>query len=427
MLAIVNARLLVLLIPLSVARAQHADSTYQQHIEAARASDPATAHEHLVRVLALLHGHPDAYYMLARNAVRLNQPDAAIADLKIITAMGLGWDGLEKDTVLAPLHGRPAFDSILAAMTANQQPVGHAVTVATFDDPDLLTEDVAYDPSTRTFYVSSIHRCEILALVPGKAATTFATTTLSPMALVIDTARHTLWATVAAMPQAEGANTADSGHTGVMKYDLPSGRLTGRYDLPYDRKAHALGDMTLDPLGNAIVSDGSGGGVYMVRRDAQTGSPPTVLVAPGVFESPQTPAIAPGGRILVADYAYGVGVINPVTHAVSWIAHADTVAMHGIDGMYLVGTALYAIQNGTLPERIVRFVLDPGFRRVVDWSVVERATPGLGDPTHGVMVGDDFYFIANSGWDRFADDGRITKPAGEPARLERVSTKYPQP
>jgi hypothetical protein len=53
--------------------------------------------------------------------------------------------------------------------------------------------------------------------------------------------------------------------------------------------------------------------------------------------------------------------------------------------------------------------------------VVERATPGLGDPTHDVVVGDNFYFIANSGWDRFSDAGQITKASGTPARLEKVS------
>jgi hypothetical protein len=116
----------------------------------------------------------------------------------------------------------------------------------------------------------------------------------------------------------------------------------------------------------------------------------------------------------------GVATVDPATRTVSWIAHADTVALNGIDGMYLVGHVLYAIQNGTSPERVTRFVLDPDLRRVVDWSVVERATPDLGDPTHGVVVDDQFYFIANSGWDRFGDDGHITKATGTPARLEKT-------
>jgi len=32
---------------------------------------------------------------------------------------------------------------------------------------------------------------------------------------------------------------------------------------------------------------------------------------------------------------------------------------------------------------------------------------GLGVPTHGVVDGGRFYFIANSGWDRLADDGPL--------------------
>jgi hypothetical protein len=193
--------------------------------------------------------------------------------------------------------------------------------------------------------------------------------------------------------------------------------LIAHYDLPVDGPQHVLGDMTLDASGNAIVSDGAGGGVYTIDRERGVLS---ALIPPGTFQSPQNPAVAPDGRIFVADYAMGVATIDPATHAVSWLAHADTVALNGIDGMYLVGHVLYAIQNGTNPERVTRFVLDPDLRRVVTWSVVERATPGLGDPTHAVVVGNDLIFIANSGWDRFGDDGHITNPKGTPARLEKT-------
>ena len=43
--------------------------------------------------------------------------------------------------------------------------------------------------------------------------------------------------------------------------------------------------------------------------------------------------------------------------------------------------------------------------RVLSETVVERATPTLGDPTHGVIVKGTFYYIANSGWDAIEDDG----------------------
>ncbi len=404
------------LTPPSVGRAQHVDSTYRQHIAAARVSAPAAARAHLWKALMLLHGHPDVHYLLARNAVRLDQPDTAVAHLRTIAAMGMAYDA-EDDTALARLHGRADFTTVVTAMTANRQPIGNATTVMTLDDPDLLAEDLAYDRVGRTFFVSAVHRKEILSWSQSGEHAVFAHTPLSPLALAVDANRRVLWVTIAALAQGEGTSPADSGRSAVLEYDLVTGRLRQRYDFPVDGVAHALGDMTLDRAGNPIVSDGSGGGVYRVDRAHHALA---VIVPPGVFHSPQTPAVAPDGRILVADYSYGVAAIDPATHAVSWLQHADTVAMHGIDGMYLVGHALYAIQNGTRPERVARFDLDSSLTHVVNWSVVERATPDLGDPTHGIAIDGQFYFLANSGWDRFADDGHITT-SGTPARVERVT------
>jgi hypothetical protein len=49
--------------------------------------------------------------------------------------------------------------------------------------------------------------------------------------------------------------------------------------------------------------------------------------------------------------------------------------------------------------------------------VLEANWADLGDPTHGVVVGDDFYFIANSGWDRVDRNGTMT--AGKPAEIRK--------
>jgi hypothetical protein len=398
------------------------DSTYRQHLAAARASDPVSAVPHLHRALALMHGHPDVFYLLARNAVRRGQPDTAVAYLRTIAAMGLAYPA-DRDTTFAELGERGDFRAALAAMAANGSSVSHATPVSAMSEPDLLTEDVAYDPATRTFYISCIHAQRIIAIAASGTTTTFAVsddTLLTPVALVVDPERHTLWATTASMPQAGHWRAADSSRSAVLRYDVATGRVTGRYPLPPDNTGHVLGDMTLDAHGNPIVSDGTGGGLY--RVDRRSGTIET-LVHPGTFRSPQTPAVTPDGRILVADYAMGIASVDPSTHAVTWLPHPDTVAVNGIDGMYLVGRALYAIQNGTTPERVTRFDLSPDLTRITSASVIERATPELGDPTHGVVVGRDFYFLENSGWDRFADDGHITKPNCTPARPVRTEIR----
>jgi hypothetical protein len=78
--------------------------------------------------------------------------------------------------------------------------------------------------------------------------------------------------------------------------------------------------------------------------------------------------------------------------------------------LYFDRGSLFVVQNGTSPERVIRLKLDESLTRAVSTEIVERATPTLGDPTHGVFVGDDFYYIANSGWSELDDHGDV-KPA----------------
>ena len=72
---------------------------------------------------------------------------------------------------------------------------------------------------------------------------------------------------------------------------------------------------------------------------------------------------------------------------------------------------MLAVQNGTTPARLIRMSLDDSLTRVTQWETMEANWPGLGAPTHGVVVGDQFYFIANSGWDRMNDDGSVRQGA----------------
>ncbi len=124
--------------------------------------------------------------------------------------------------------------------------------------------------------------------------------------------------------------------------------------------------------------------------------------------SPQTPApSADGKRIFVPDYVRGIAVIDLASHALSWLGHADDVGLAGIDGLYVDGSSLLAVQNGAAPPRVARFTLSSDGTSVARAEVLERATPGLGEPTHGVIAEGAFYFLANAGWNRFDDDGHL--------------------
>jgi hypothetical protein len=118
--------------------------------------------------------------------------------------------------------------------------------------------------------------------------------------------------------------------------------------------------------------------------------------------------------LFVPDYVRGIAVIDLTSGATRWLGASRPVALHGIDGLYFVdGTTLLAVQNGTNPGRVSRLHLDAACTRVEAMDVVEQASPWLGAPTHGVVVGDRFYFIAKSGWEHMNEDGSV-KPHESP-------------
>ena len=116
----------------------------------------------------------------------------------------------------------------------------------------------------------------------------------------------------------------------------------------------------------------------------------------------------PDGRhAFVPDYARGIGILDLVTHQVQWLRHPENVALNGIDGLYFHHGALLGLQNGTTPERVVRIELTPALDAITRLDVIQANTDHFGDPTHGVIVGDNFYYITNSGWDAFDDHGQL--------------------
>ena len=119
----------------------------------------------------------------------------------------------------------------------------------------------------------------------------------------------------------------------------------------------------------------------------------------------------------MADYVEGIAVIHLKDGAIEWVKGSSPTALEGVDGLYWTKTGLIATQNGTLPERVVHFRLSAE-NRVGGFEVLEANWPGFGDPTHGVVVGNDFYYIVNSGWDRVGDDGALAQ--GTPAAIWKM-------
>lgn len=367
-----------------------------------------------------LNGSPDSLLEAARAEVDVRDLQSAARRVEQFVRMGQSTELVETSTEFAPLRKETSFSEILRGMKANRSPISLGSMAFALKDSPLLAEDLDYDPGPKRFFITSVRQKRILWADDREASGEFAK---SPdgwpvLAIKIDHTRGVLWATEVALQGFVFAPKEDWGRSAILCYDLKNGKLLRRIEGPHPS---ALGDMALAANGDVIVSDGDGGGVYRVPAKGD----PLERVDRGDFVSPQTPAMDPDGKhIFVPDYVRGIGVLEIASKQVRWLSMDGRFALSGIDGLYFDDGKLIAVQNGTSPERVIAFKLDASLTHIVSQTIVERSTPTLGDPTHGVIASDTFYYIANSGWDVIDDHGNM-KPEAKPseARIMRVPVK----
>ncbi len=353
--------------------------------------------------LALLNGSPTSRLEVARAEVHSKQLNAALMELRNVVDMGQDSELLESVPDFAPLRGIPEFRSIVEAGAGNRRPVSRSSVAFRLKDRGLVPEDIDYDPRTRKFFISSVLQKKIVSTTMQGDLTDFAAPPdgWPVFALKIDHAKQLLWASEVAPEGFMGVDPSARGRSALLCYELRTGKLIRRMEAPHPS---ALGDIALSSDGTVIASDGQHGAIYRVRPTGDQ----LERVDSGDFISPQTVAMAADGvHLIVPDYLRGLGLLDIGTKRVTWLSTQDRYALNGIDGLYRAGHRLIAVQNGTGPERVVIFCLDPKGTRIIGEQIIERATATLGDPTHGVVVDDSFYYIANSGWDALDDSGNV--------------------
>ena len=414
--AIVLLVLVLLASPLVRAAAQSdpvvaSRAAYQEAVHAYEAHDFPGFLRHAREAERLRPAHGGVVYGLACAYALTGDTIAALATLQHFAALGHTAD-IGADADFASLRSLPAFDSLRQAMRRNAAPLVHSTPAFTLAERDLLTEGIAYDPKTRSFFVGSVHRGKILRMDSRGRPTEFVPSGLkgfwAPLGMRVDPVRRELWVAAAAVPQTVGYDSADAGRSGLFRFDLASGALTGRFPLPADGQPHTLGDVTIARSGDVYSTDSRGPGVYRVR--AGSDSIEEFVTSPLLLSAQGLALDAEERTLYVADYSRGILRIDLATRAVRLLDTADDVLALGIDGLYLVEGSLVGIQNGVAPPRVVRLRLDASGNRVERAVVLERARPDYAEPTLGVVVGHDLFYVAASQWERFRDDGTVDAP-----------------
>lgn len=400
--------------PLAVAQADPivaSRAEYRDAVQAYKAHEYGAFLTHARRAEELRPDHGGVIYALASAYALNGQNGQAVAALRRFARLGYYAD-IAADSDLVRLRGATGYDELHRLLAMNRAPVVRSTVAFTLPDRDLLTEGIAYDPATRTFFVGSVHQRKIVRVDRAGRASDFVTRgrdgLWAPMGMRVDALRRVLWVAAAAVPQMLGYDSADAGRSGLFRYDLSSGRLTARLLVPDDGAAHLLGDLTIARNGDVYASDSRAPVVWRARAGTDTlervVESPLILSAQGLVLSDDELTLT------LADYSRGLLKIDLGSHRVTRLPCRGDIAVLGIDGLYRDGRALIGIQNGIEPHRVVRVRLDARGDSIVGTEVLERLHPAYAEPTLGVRVGRELYYIANSQWERFGETGVPAQP-----------------
>jgi|SRR5579864_56192 len=401
---------------------------FQKLSEAAKQKDWQAARDVLTEIGRELPA-PTPRYMLivASIEARLGHKEEALRWIGKFVATGLSFD-IAKDDDLKGLLTDEAAQKAVAQMKQRSLPVSNAEFVCELPQADTMPEDIAYLQSSDTksaasFYVSSVQHHSVYRVALPKIGSRQCMMEELPLpadakrwptlAISADPQRKALWVTASAMPGFSGIPKEEQGKAVLMEIDPMSGKVLHRF-VPVTTGPAVLGDMCVTSQGTVYVTDSVGGGVYRLHGDLQTAK--LEKMADGLF-SPQTPVLSGDGkRLFVADYTMGIAVIdlpaagatpNPAAK-LNYLPHPENVAVVGLDGLYRHGDSLIGIQNGTEPERIVRFLMNPAQTEITGNEVIHQI--GQLDPTHAVEVDGWFYMTTNVGWSKVDDNTGQLKP-----------------
>lgn len=419
MTRIARTLLSILLLASAGAHADDYATARNKLVLAYNAGDFAAMREAARESLEARPGYPGALFNLALAETLDDDKPAALATLERLTALDvdLGIDGNEAFESLHELDGWP---QLLERVDALREPVGTAGRAWQLDDGKFIPEGIAV--SENTLYLGSIRDGRIVSVederpLPLRPAGSAPGGSIFGMR--ID--GETLWFVAAGTDQYRGATDAKSGPlrgSTLCEFGIKDDPASGQgrcHSLPTEaQRWQTLGDLVV--LGDFIyATDQTDGPVYAFDRSKLQWS---TVVERGEFVSPQgLVADASAEHLYVADYRGGIFRVRLDGYAAPERLESEA-SLYGVDGLYRKGDWLIAVQNGITPHRVSAHRLADDGLTIIESRILLMNHPDFDEPNLGQVVGDDFFVVANSHWNRFDENNNLPENLTGPIILK---------
>jgi len=350
-------------------------------------------------------------------AARTGDSRGAFAALSEYADLGLGRD--VSDSTFDALHALPGFEEVRARHDNNRALVVRSRVRASLADSTFWPEGMDVDPRNGRLYVASVRHRTVAVIEPNGTSRELwprdGKTLSSVLGVRVDTARNALWVTTSPIRANPDFARGDTTDASLLRVRLSDGTIERRWRLA--RGNHVLGDLAVGPRGDVFVTDSNDPVLYRLRPGADS----LEAIRDARFHSLQGLAPSPNGRFLIlSDYSHGLLRVDLQRSTVVRLDDAPHSTSLGCDGIAWDRGAILAVQNGVVPNRVMRFVLDSSLSRITRADLLDQNWRDADAPTIGAVLGGHFVYVANSQWEKFDDTGR--RVAGKPLTAPRLLT-----
>ncbi len=295
----------------------------------------------------------------------------------------------------------------------------HESTVAFYvDEKDLLPESVAYDPKDKSFYVGSTRKGKIVRVDKDGNTTDFVAPRQDGLWMVtgleIHPTRRILWACSFDGENLEGFKASDTRATGVFAFNLDTGKLVRKWTIEKAGEVHAFNDLVLTRGNDAYVTHMfDDAAIYRIDDKSQALE---VLARPAGLKDPNGITMTSNESTLFVAGADGIYTLDRATGASRKLLATEDDPLGNIDGLCFYRGSLIAVHATS----VRRHRLDEAGTRVVSTEILEADHPLFDVPTTGVVVGDEFFYVANGQFGAVQKDGSLlpSDQLNEPAILK---------
>lgn len=283
----------------------------------------------------------------------------------------------------------------------------------TIPEKDLLPENVAYDPTDMSFYIGSTRKGKIIKRSKDGTYRDFVKPQQDGLHMIIgmkiDPVRKHLWVCSSGGSNLIGYSRKDKNEgrpAGVFKYDLQTGKLIKKYWIDIPGEVHFFNDIVLDTSGNLYATHMfSSPMIYTIQNNEDELK---VLAHLSEIKYPNGITISDDQTYLFVAHSEGITRIHIKTRKKENIQYpkgADTTSSKSIDGLYFYKNSLVGIQPGK--NSVKKFVLNTEQNTITKTVLLEYNHPIMNNPTTGVLVDRELYYIANAQFGSFNKDGSL--------------------